>query len=81
MENVKIPEKFKTIEGRDERHERCKAFEDMWLEGYEAGLVVGRAVGMVIVIEILMKNANMTLEQAMEILEIPEKTELCMLEE
>ncbi|MBD5495605.1 MAG: hypothetical protein HDR12_14885 [Lachnospiraceae bacterium] len=59
----------------------CKAFEDMWLEGYEAGLVVGRAIGMLIVIETLMENANMTLEQAMEILEIPEKKELCMLED
>ncbi len=39
--NVKIPEKFKTIEEGEERYNMCKAFEDMRLEGYEAGVAEG----------------------------------------
>ncbi|MDE7284961.1 MAG: hypothetical protein K2N85_15470 [Lachnospiraceae bacterium] len=43
--NIRIPEKFKTIEEGKERYDMCKAFEDMRLEGYEAGIVIGRAEG------------------------------------
>ncbi len=39
--NIKIPEKFKTIEGGKERYDMCKAFEDMRQEGYEEGLEKG----------------------------------------
>ena len=31
--NVKIPEKFKTIEDGKEKYDMCKAFEDMRQEG------------------------------------------------
>ena len=30
--NIKIPEKFKTVEGGKERYDMCKAFADMRLE-------------------------------------------------
>lgn len=43
--NVKIPEKFMTIEEGKERYDMCKAFEDMRLEGYEAGMADGIAEG------------------------------------
>ncbi|MCM1263104.1 MAG: hypothetical protein NC313_10325 [Butyrivibrio sp.] len=43
--NVKIPDKFKTEENGEERYDMCKAFEDMRLEGYEAGKSEGIAVG------------------------------------
>lgn len=41
--NIRIPEKFKTIEGGEERYDMCKAFEDMRLEGYEEGIAEGIA--------------------------------------
>ena len=44
--NVKIPEKFKTIEEEGkETYDMCKAFEDMRLEGYNAGVADGVAEG------------------------------------
>ncbi|MDE5866502.1 MAG: Rpn family recombination-promoting nuclease/putative transposase, partial [Lachnospiraceae bacterium] len=43
--NVKIPEEFKTVEDGEERYDMCKAFEDMRLEGYEAGIAEGIATG------------------------------------
>ena len=43
--NVKIPEKFKTIEDGEEKYDMCKAFEDMRLEGYEAGMADGKMAG------------------------------------
>ncbi|MBD5494768.1 MAG: hypothetical protein HDR12_10440 [Lachnospiraceae bacterium] len=43
--NIRIPEKFKTIEEGKEKYDMCKAFEDMRLEGYEAGIATGRAEG------------------------------------
>ena len=48
--NVKIPEEFKTVEDGEERYNMCKAFEDMRLEGYEAGIADG--------IEKLIKSAK-----------------------
>lgn len=39
--NVKIPEKFKTVEDGEERYDMCKAFEDMRLEGFEEGIEKG----------------------------------------
>ena len=39
--NVKIPEKFKTVEDGEERYNMCKAFEDMRLEGFEEGIEKG----------------------------------------
>lgn len=41
--NIKIPEKFKTVEDGKERYDMCKAFEDMRLEGYEQGIAEGIA--------------------------------------
>ena len=41
--NVRIPEKFKIMEDGEERYNMCKAFEDMRLEGYEAGIADGIA--------------------------------------
>ncbi len=35
--NIKIPEKFKIVEGGKERYDMCKAFEDMRREGYDEG--------------------------------------------
>ncbi len=43
--NIKIPEKFKAVEGGKERYDMCKAFEDLRLEGYEAGISAGIAEG------------------------------------
>lgn len=45
MANIRIPEKFKTAEGGEERYDMCKAFEDMRLEGYEEGMAEGMAAG------------------------------------
>ena len=39
--NVKIPEKFKTVEDGEERYDMCKAFEDMRIEGFEEGIEKG----------------------------------------
>ena len=39
--NIKIPEKFKTVENGKERYDMCKAFEDMRTEGYEEGIEKG----------------------------------------
>ena len=35
--NIKIPDKYKTVEDGEERYDMCKAFEDMRLEGYNEG--------------------------------------------
>lgn len=43
--NIKISEKFKTVEDGKERYDMCKAFEDMRLEGYEQGIAEGMAEG------------------------------------
>ncbi len=43
--NIKIPEKFKTVEDGEERYDMCKAFEDMRLEGYDEGKKEGYNVG------------------------------------
>ncbi|MCM1262529.1 MAG: Rpn family recombination-promoting nuclease/putative transposase [Butyrivibrio sp.] len=43
--NVRILEKFKTEENGEERYDMCKAFEDMRLEGYEAGIATEMASG------------------------------------
>ncbi|MCM1050300.1 MAG: hypothetical protein NC433_17970, partial [Clostridiales bacterium] len=43
--NIRIPEKFKSDENGEERYDMCKAFEDMRLEGYEAGITAGRMEG------------------------------------
>ena len=56
--NVKIAEQFKTIEKGKERYDMCKAFEEMRLEGYEAGKVEGKAEGMAEGIEKLIKSAK-----------------------
>ncbi|MBD5494149.1 MAG: hypothetical protein HDR12_07185 [Lachnospiraceae bacterium] len=39
--NIKIPEKFKTVEEGRERYDMCKAFEDMRQEGYDEGISKG----------------------------------------
>ncbi|MCM1263102.1 MAG: Rpn family recombination-promoting nuclease/putative transposase [Butyrivibrio sp.] len=54
--NVKIPDKFKTEENGEERYDMCKAFEDMRLEGYEAGKSEGIAAGMEKGIRILIQT-------------------------
>ena len=53
--NIRIPEKFKTIEEGKERYDMCKAFEDMRLEGYEAGIATELSAG----IEKFIKGAKM----------------------
>ena len=39
--NIRIPEKFKSVEDGEERYDMCKAFEDMRLEGYQEGIAAG----------------------------------------
>lgn len=57
--NIRIPEKFKTIEEGKERYDMCKAFEDMRLEGYEAGKAEGIATEISAGIEKFIKGAKM----------------------
>ncbi len=52
--NIRILEKFKTVEDGEERYDMCKAFEDMRLEGYQEGIATGIAEG----IEKLIKTAR-----------------------
>lgn len=56
--NVKIPDRFKKIEEGEERYDMCKAFEDMRLEGYEAGMAEGIATGIADGIEKLIKTVR-----------------------
>ncbi|MDE5866252.1 MAG: hypothetical protein K2H31_06605 [Lachnospiraceae bacterium] len=49
--NVKIPEKFKTVEDGEERYDMCKAFEDMRIEGFEEGIEKGIEKGIRILIQ------------------------------
>lgn len=49
--NIKIPDKFKTIEDGEERYDMCKAFEDMRLEGIEIGIERGIEQGIRILIQ------------------------------
>ncbi len=57
-ENIRIPDKFKTVEEGKERYDMCKAFEDMRLEGYEAGIAEGRSADIAEGIEKLIISAR-----------------------
>lgn len=61
--NIKIPEKFKTIEDGKERYDMCKAFEDMRQEGYEEGISTGIERGIARGIELVNKLNSILVEQ------------------
>ncbi|MDE6750103.1 MAG: Rpn family recombination-promoting nuclease/putative transposase [Lachnospiraceae bacterium] len=63
--NIKIPEKFKTVEEGRERYDMCKAFEDMRQEGYEDGISKGIEQGIRILIQTC-QELGLTADSIME---------------
>lgn len=60
--NIKIPEKFKSIEDGKERYDMCKAFEDMRQEGISKGIELVNKLNSILV----EKNRIMDLKRAAE---------------